>query len=787
METRHFQQRAVGSSTARTVQCPSSRARNKTNTALGLLAAVASVGATLHAGDLAVSSVELQQGYQNSSGTTTLVAGRPTAVRVKIAVTGQTSAQVNVDAVLRVKANGVPLTGSPFFSRNGPITAPISPNSANLNDTLNFTIIAPVSTDVDFEVIVDPRNLVVESNESNNLFSLANRTFACRKTLDMAYVSVNYTPGGGQPAATTIEPGIGDGFYRGIYPHGELNYHRTPTGPLNWTQDINASNNALLSALQTLRLSTIPAAGYARPEFVYGWLPGNPFSGNGQAIGVPGDAAFGNSESSRFQRTFAHEIGHCWGLSHTSNTLGVVGFDVEHHLATPLNLSQIHASSQSDVMVAGLLTNQAWVNSSTYADCLSDTRNACGAFDAPGGGDAPSQDWTRAVHLTGSFAHAAHTISLDVPSTLDAVMLTEDDPRGDVLIQSIADDGTLLHSVRWRSATTRESCASCAIGGGCPHATSPVSLLVPADRRGQRPTRIALRDVRSGRMLAQVVRSAHAPEIVSLGSVPRADARDGSGSPVPSLCGHGPYAEVRWSATDADGDALRANILYSRDGGASWTPLAVHQTGESFAVSLADIPVAEPGLGLVHVRVSDGLNFADAVMPAAFGFFDPFGSPQGGVAGADWSGSWLVNPPDVHLLTPNSGNSFPQGASILLHASGWDLEDQFLPDTAFTWRSSVAGPIGTGRQILVSSLSPGAHTITLKGTDAGGLFVERAVNITVTARTLYALDIDGSGSVDGSDLAVLLSNWAGTGAGDIDFDGLVGGSDLTLLLSGWSN
>jgi hypothetical protein len=65
--------------------------------------------------------------------------------------------------------------------------------------------------------------------------------------------------------------------------------------------------------------------------------------------------------------------------------------------------------------------------------------------------------------------------------------------------------------------------------------------------------------------------------------------------------------------------------------------------------------------------------------------------------------------------------------------------------------------------------------------------VERAVNITVTARTLYALDIDGSGSVDGSDLAVLLSNWAGTGAGDIDFDGLVGGSDLTLLLSGWSN
>jgi hypothetical protein len=731
----------------------------------------------------------LQQGFQNSSGTTTLVAGRPTAVRVKIAVTGQTTAQANVDAVLRVKVNGAPMVGSPFFSRNGPITAPISPNSANVNDTLNFTIVAPVSTDVDFEVLVDPRNLVTESNESNNLFLLSNRTFACRKTLELAYVSVNYTPGGGQPALATIEPGSGDGFYRGIYPHAEFNYHRTPTGPLTWSQDINSSNNALLNALRTLRLTTIPAAGYARPEFVYGWLPGNPFSGNGQAIGAPGDAAFGNSELSRFQRTFAHEIGHCWGLSHTSNTLGTVGFDVEHHLADPLNLGQTHASSQNDVMVAGLLTNHAWVDTTTYEDCLSDTRNACGAFDAPGGGENPTPDLVRAIHLTGSFEHAAGSIRLDVPSTLDAVVVTPDDPRGDVLIESIAEDGTVLHRVRWRSATTRESCAHCAAGSRCMHSSSPISILVPADRRGRVPARIELRDIRSGRMLAQEVRSAHAPEIVSIGSLPRMDARSETGEIIPSVCGHGPFVELRWGATDADGDALRANILYSHDGGASWTPLAVHQTAESFALSLADIPAAEFGVnggrGLVHVRVNDGLNFADAVVPAAFGFFDASDVSEGGLAGADWSGSWLVNPPDIHLLTPNSGNSFPQGAAILLHASGWDLEDRFLPDSAFTWQSSLAGSIGTGRQIFVSSLEPGAHTLTLKGTDSSGLFVERTVNITVTARTLYASDIDRSGAVDGGDLAILLSDWAGSGAGDINFDGTVDGIDLVLLISHW--
>ena len=83
------------------------------STAFGVVCVLAVQSASVRAGDLAVSSVELQQGFQNSSGTTTLVAGRPTAVRVKIAVTGQTTAQANVDAVLRVKVNGAPMVGSP--------------------------------------------------------------------------------------------------------------------------------------------------------------------------------------------------------------------------------------------------------------------------------------------------------------------------------------------------------------------------------------------------------------------------------------------------------------------------------------------------------------------------------------------------------------------------------------------------------------------------------------------------------------------------------------------------
>ena len=160
---------------------------------------------------------------------------------------------------------------------------------------------------------------------------------------------------------------------------------------------------------------------------------------------------------------------------------------------------------------------------------------------------------------------------------------------------------------------------------------------------------------------------------------------------------------------------------------------------------------------------------------------------EGSIAGdSQWSNSWLVNAPDIHLISPNASQSYPFGASILLHASGWDLEDQFLPDTAFTWTSSIAGAIGTGRQILVSTLNPGTHVITLRGTDSGGSFVEKSVSINVTARVIFVADINGDSLVNGNDLSVMLANWGGVGLGDLNFDGLVGGPDLAALLAGWT-
>jgi hypothetical protein len=46
-------------------------------------------------------------------------------------------------------------------------------------------------------------------------------------------------------------------------------------------------------------------------------------------------------------------------------------------------------------------------------------------------------------------------------------------------------------------------------------------------------------------------------------------------------------------------------------------------------------------------------------------------------------------------------------------------------------------------------------------------------------------DLNGDGSIDAADLAILLSNWGVNGVGDINGDGSVEATDLAILLGQW--
>ncbi|MBM4113264.1 MAG: hypothetical protein FJ253_07800, partial [Phycisphaerae bacterium] len=473
-------------------------------TALGLLLASTVAISPALAVDLAVSSIEVTQGFQN--GSTGLTAERATMIRVKVAVTGSGAGVPGVDAVLRMVVDGVDWPAGPYFSANGPITAPLAPNSASLNHTLNFVVVPPQSSNVVFRVLVNPVGSVAESSTANNLFTSAAYDFKCRAIVDLAYVPINYTYGGmGLPPAAMTKPGSADNFLRGIYAVGEWNYHRSPMGNLTFSSNVNSNASGLLVALLDLQNSIIPDAGYAKPEFIYGFLPGNPYSGNGLANSTPGSVAFGNTEEVRWQRTFAHELGHLWGRNHNGETIGVPSIDVEHHLKDPLALGPLHASTKNDVMVAGLITSQAWVSSGTYLDAWTDQRSQCTAFAPEGEGDSPQSDAANAgramapaneracLRIAGVFTHEGRGLALVPVTRFDRASPTIDDPAGDLSIETLDAAGGLLHRVRVRTDTMLESCA----GGGERLPTACVYALVPAPEPAARVARVVVRDLRA--------------------------------------------------------------------------------------------------------------------------------------------------------------------------------------------------------------------------------------------------------------------------------------------------
>jgi hypothetical protein len=718
------------------------------------------------AADLTVGAIEVTQGLQSAAGDLPLVARNATLVRVTVSLNGHPAPIAGVDAVLRIYSNGVEIPSSPVYSSNGPIAAPPSPSPENANDTINFLCLPPESGDVDFVVTVNPFGTVAEDNIKNNRTALENRVFVCRRMMDLAYVPVNYTPGGGLPNAAMIEPGSGDAFLRAIYKTGDWNYHRSPLPPLTHTLDIIVSNINLLNALNDIRQNQIPAAGYARPDFVYGWLPGNPFPGNGQALSTPGAVAFGNTDPLRFQRTMAHEIGHCWGQPHNQLFSSSVGWDVEAHLRDPLGIAPVMPATKRDVMVAGLNTPDAWVAPVTYLDAIQDARSACSALggeDGSGEDGAPADDAVTVLRIAGVHDHLMRRVDLAPAMTHERATVSADDPRGNVLVEAFDAEGVCLHAVRANTRSCRESCAE----PGHLHRATSLYVNIPSEASGRPVARVLVRELRAGvptRPLAEIARSAHAPVIGSFSVT-------GAAGPLPSARAEG-RLRLAWQAHDADGDALTADLLYSPDGGRAWFPLSLGNTTGSFEFDTRDIPASRGGDGRFDLRVSDGLN---TVRTSA---------RRGGSS----DGSWFVGnsqPPDVHLLTPNQGESFRQGATVILHASAWDIDEQLIPDAQVTWTSSRDGPIGIGRLLAKRNLSAGTHVLTVRGTDSGGLFSERSITVVVEPRLFNNGNIDGEGTVGSSDIVTLLSDWGYTGMGDLDLDGEIGPQDVTALLSRW--
>lgn len=169
---------------------------------------------------------------------------------------------------------------------------------------------------------------------------------------------------------------------------------------------------------------------------------------------------------------------------------------------------------------------------------------------------------------------------------------------------------------------------------------------------------------------------------------------------------------ISWQATDADNDPLTYTVEYSADGGQTWTPLNTGLTTTSLDVDFNAVPGSDNAL--VRVSASDGMNTTTDVSDSSFHV--------------------LFKGPQIAINQPVDGETYLESVPFLVSADAFDWEDGPInnPDS-YSWSSDRDGELGTGSWIVLSSLTPGEHALTVTVSDSSGTQASASVHVTIDA------------------------------------------------------
>lgn len=186
----------------------------------------------------------------------------------------------------------------------------------------------------------------------------------------------------------------------------------------------------------------------------------------------------------------------------------------------------------------------------------------------------------------------------------------------------------------------------------------------------------------------------------------------------------GTELRVRWSSSDADGDALTHTVLFSLDGGATFAPLGLAVRGNEYR--WATNATAGSENAIVKIIASDGFHSTEAI------------SGQFRLGGGK---------PMASILTPEAGATLVNSRAISLWGSARAPGgNQIYDETAFRWSSSIAGPLGSGSKFLAAPLAAGVHTLRLE-VDVAGVVARSELTVTILP------DTDGDGVDDARETA----------------------------------
>ena len=657
-------------------------------------------------------SIEVNQAISGHPWYFDLIWHKPTVVRVFVdpGIPAGSPCVRNVTAwldVYRDSADGPRLTTVFPFNSGGTICAPAltaagaEPDWRELNNTLNFELPDSVLQGaIALRPWVNYDRRVAETNYYNNRGMIRTVSFRqLARRLSIAYVPIHYHPSGytgSQDPTTRIR--TADWFLKATWPlrPDYVTYYDAGIPAIDWTEDINpdccyagapcAAAGRLMSRIAELREDLDP-----QPDHLYGWLPGGVFCGNGYGrVGAsltdPAHTAYGNDTdgdpaTSRYRRTLAHELEHNYGLGHSECDIGLGGrgFDVTNRVVKP--------DSMLEVMCAARLEREAWADLDIYwrkyqAWGYYTSPTAAGAVELVAPQESPA--------AAGAYVIASGLVTLSQGQAsgelnpLHRVTRTQAPqlPTGQALCLEFQGSG---------GGVLARPCFDVSFDTDIPGTatTMPFAFTLPW------PDGTMTVQLQYGaQVLAQRTASIHAPTVQVLSPN---GGENWSGGQM-----------VKLTAADLDGDPLNFAVLYSRDGGAAWTPLTAGLTATSFTFDTAAL--AGGSQCLVKVRASDGFHTAEDVSD---GFFTV---PR--------------RPPTATISLPAGGASYTATDLPTLLGQGHDPEDGVLPDAALTWYDGVT-LLGSGPLLGVGPLAPGRHVITLRvhDSDANVATDSRAIQV----------------------------------------------------------
>ncbi len=155
----------------------------------------------------------------------------------------------------------------------------------------------------------------------------------------------------------------------------------------------------------------------------------------------------------------------------------------------------------------------------------------------------------------------------------------------------------------------------------------------------------------------------------------------------------------------------------------------------------------------------------------------------GGAASQNNDCTWLHRfYPGTPWSTPGGQFSSTVSASRAVTTTGaytWASTAQFVADV----QSMVNNPAGNfgwcvqGNEVTLQSV---------KRFDSRESAAATRPQLTVVYTPPSPYDLNGDGSVNAADLAIMLAAWGSTGPGDFNGDGSVGPADLSVLLGSWT-